>query len=90
MHGRQIEVGLIWRLFHELEKGSDLYPYCDYAHGYGVPQASYFLDKAEEVSPTITLEKFESEIKVTIMSPSLTIREDQTQVEMPLIAQSIV
>ena len=71
-------------LFHELEKGSDLYPYCDYAHGYGVPQASYFLDKAEEVSPTITLEKFESEIKVTIMSPSLTIREDQTQVEMPL------
>ena len=29
-------------LFHEIEKSSDLYPYFDYAHGYGVPQASHF------------------------------------------------
>lgn len=30
-------------LFHELEKSGHLYPYFDYAHGYGVPQAYYFL-----------------------------------------------
>ncbi len=30
-------------LFYELEKSGHLYPYFDYAHGYGVPQASYFL-----------------------------------------------
>ena len=30
-------------LFHELEKSGHLYPYFDYAHGYGLPQAGYFL-----------------------------------------------
>lgn len=32
-------------LFHEIEKSGDLYPYFDYAHGFGVPQASHFLEK---------------------------------------------
>ena len=30
------------KLFEEIEKSGDLYPYFDYAHGYGVPQAYYF------------------------------------------------
>jgi len=30
------------QLFHEIEKSAYLYPYYDYAHGYGIPQASYF------------------------------------------------
>lgn len=34
------------QLFSEIEKSADLYPYFDYAHGYGVPQASYFLVQA--------------------------------------------
>jgi len=33
-------------LFHALEKGADLYPYYDYAHGFGVPLAKNFLMKA--------------------------------------------
>lgn len=32
-------------LFHEIEKSGDLYPYFDYAHGFGIPQSSYFLEK---------------------------------------------
>ncbi|MFH2141842.1 MAG: S8 family serine peptidase [Bacteroidota bacterium] len=41
------------QLFNEIEKSGDLYPYFDYAHGYGVPQASYFTDsKKEQVDPT--------------------------------------
>ncbi|MBI2967539.1 MAG: S8 family serine peptidase [Bacteroidetes bacterium] len=31
-------------MFRELEKSGHLYPYFDYAHGYGIPQASYFTD----------------------------------------------
>mgnify|MGYP000392138427 CR=1 FL=1 len=31
-------------LFREIEKSATLYPYFDYAHGYGVPQAEYFLN----------------------------------------------
>ena len=32
-----------WELLKEIEHSGDLYPYFDYAHGYGVPQASHFL-----------------------------------------------
>lgn len=32
------------QLFNEIQKSANLYPYFDYAHGYGVPQASYFVD----------------------------------------------
>ncbi|MEI6347182.1 MAG: S8 family serine peptidase [Bacteroidota bacterium] len=37
----------------EIEHSGDLFPYYDYAHGYGVPQASYFIDK-----PAIKKEEF--------------------------------
>lgn len=30
-------------MFREIEKSGDLYPYFDYAHGYGVPQAVHFI-----------------------------------------------
>lgn len=37
----------------EIEKSADLYPYYDYAVGYGVPQASYFVHKEKKaVEPT--------------------------------------
>lgn len=42
------------KLFSELEKSGHLYPYFDYAHGYGIPQASYFVDSVKkEIKPTI-------------------------------------
>lgn len=31
-------------MFNEIQRSADLYPYCDYAFGYGVPQASYFTE----------------------------------------------
>ncbi len=34
-------------LFKEIEKSGDLYPYYDYLNGFGVPQASYFINKME-------------------------------------------
>lgn len=30
------------RVFDEIQQSADLYPYFDYAHGYGVPRADYF------------------------------------------------
>jgi serine protease AprX len=54
-------------LFHEIEKSGNLYPYFDYAHGFGIPQASYFLKKDKPVvEPTFNIiESFDS-IKVVI------------------------
>ena len=36
-------------LFDLIQRSGDLYPYCDYAFGYGVPQASYFVGAKKEV-----------------------------------------
>ncbi|MBO7541372.1 MAG: S8 family serine peptidase [Bacteroidales bacterium] len=37
----------------EIERSADLYPYFDYAYGYGVPQATYFLGENTQPKPTI-------------------------------------
>ncbi len=36
------------QLLDKIEKSGDLYPYYDYAHGYGVPQAQYFINSEEQ------------------------------------------
>jgi serine protease AprX len=40
-----------------IEQSGNLYPYFDYAHGYGVPQASFILDPDIELSPTFTIKQ---------------------------------
>jgi subtilisin family serine protease len=55
----------VMKLKQEIVKSSDLYPYYDYAHGYGVPQAAYFVDsgaktpndKKSEFSLGITIDE---------------------------------
>ncbi len=54
-------------LFTEIEKSGHLYPYFDYAHGYGIPQASYFFN--EEIKDTLEIIQFsltDSILKVKI------------------------
>lgn len=41
------------QIFSEIEKSGHLYPYYDYAHGYGIPQASYFFNKESKDSTEI-------------------------------------
>jgi hypothetical protein len=56
-------------LFRELEKSGELYPYYDYAHGYGVPQADYFVDKESKEIPDlidISSDNFELVVKVDL------------------------
>lgn len=47
-------------LFAELKKSGSLYPYFDYYHGTGFPQASYFLDSIKPAPPA-TLFKLDSD-----------------------------
>lgn len=57
------------QLFAEIQKSANLYPYFDYAHGYGVPQASYFTDTTisfKEQTFSFTVENNEVSVKVTV------------------------
>lgn len=55
-------------LFRQIEQSADLYPYFDYAHGYGVPQAGAFLGlKKTTAQPTFELVKQDSVWQVTIL-----------------------
>ncbi len=45
------------QLFDEIQKSGNLYPYYDYAHGYGIPKASYFTKKKSE--PLIATFRFQ-------------------------------
>lgn len=55
----------------EIEHSGDLYPYYDYAHGYGVPQASYFTEKTpkeKQIAPySISIK--ENKVQVTYLLP---------------------
>ena len=46
-------------LFDLIQRSADLYPYCDYAFGYGVPQASFFVNKQQntQATPTFRFER---------------------------------
>ena len=43
------------QLFAEIEKSGHLYPYFDYMHGHGVPQASYFTKTKKTILPNFHL-----------------------------------
>ncbi len=45
------------QMFDLIQRSADLYPYCDYAFGYGVPQASFFMGGKKTVEPTFRFER---------------------------------
>jgi len=59
----------VMELFHEIEKASDLYPYYDYAHGYGVPQAGRLLSTPHEnTPPSFSFELVDKVLKVIVLN----------------------
>lgn len=53
------------QMMAEIEKSGDVYPYFDYALGYGVPQAGYFVDGPKvNVEPTFEFEKDGNTLKI--------------------------
>jgi subtilisin family serine protease len=61
-------------IFNLIERSGHLFPYFDYAHGYGIPQASYFYKSqtvSENENPILVLQDpDEVSIKVTDLSKS--------------------
>ncbi len=53
-------------LFEEIEKSGNLYPYYDYAHGYGVPDAAYFVYGKDSITPTFTFKKINNILTVVV------------------------
>lgn len=63
-------------LFSAIQHSADLFPYFDYAHGYGVPQASYFVrEKIDTLVP---------QFKITDRLNSIVIELDSSDVKSPL------
>jgi len=54
------------QLFTEIEKSADLYPYFDYAHGYGVPQADYFFSGKQTIMPTFEVIRIDDVIQIKL------------------------
>jgi subtilisin family serine protease len=54
------------QLFKAIEKSGHLYPYFDYAHGFGVPQAETILNSRKDISPTFDFIKAGDTIKVVL------------------------
>ena len=49
----------------EIQKSADLYPYFDYAYGYGVPQAAYFTNELEPAERSFNLVQEKDGVKIT-------------------------
>lgn len=65
-------------LFEAIEKSGHLYPYYDYAHGYGVPQATWFTaDSIQEPDTTFTLNINNYDITINYVSDSTGIAGDE-------------
>ncbi|MBK0402280.1 S8 family serine peptidase [Adhaeribacter sp. BT258] len=55
------------QLFKEIEKSGNLYPYFDYAHGFGMPQAQFLLNgRATEIKPTIKFETGKDQVMIVV------------------------
>jgi serine protease AprX len=55
------------QLFKEIEKSGDLYPYFDYAHGYGVPQAYYFFYGKYKYAKTFEWKETRTQIEIQLL-----------------------
>lgn len=63
-------------MFKKLEMSGDLYPYYDYAHGFGVPLASFFVGKKPDpITPTFELSTSGNELSVKINKEQFDLHE---------------
>lgn len=59
-------------LFEEIQKSASLYPYYDYAHGFGIPQAAYFAPGPEKeiAEPSFEFIEEEGVLQVSVKEAS--------------------
>ncbi len=54
-------------LYRKIQESGHLYPYFDYAHGYGIPQASFFtLENKKNIEPTFSFDVENYDLKVIL------------------------
>ena len=56
-------------IFKLVERSGSLFPYFDYAHGFGIPKASFFF-KDKEKNPTFKIRKVKDSVLVEILDKS--------------------
>jgi serine protease AprX len=56
----------VMELFRKMQQAGNLYPYFDYAHGYGQPRASFFTQPARPMAPTFDFVRQDSAVAVII------------------------
>jgi len=56
------------KLYEEIQKAGHLYPYFDYAHGYGVPQAAFFTGNYQTPEPTFFFSTENDSVKIIFIS----------------------
>lgn len=65
------------QVLEALRQSASLYPYFDFSHGYGTPQASYFFsDPAKEARPTFDFITDGSQVKVNVRLSDAEITEN--------------
>lgn len=75
------------QLFREIEKSGSLYPYFDYAHGFGVPQAGYFVNaKPSATEPTFKVVDNGDSISIIIVNKTF----DKVLSHSPVTGKSLV
>ena len=57
-------------MFQLIQQSADRYPYYDYALGYGVPQASFFVGEPRKIDPTFVLRETKDSVEVHLLKPA--------------------
>lgn len=82
------------QLFKEIEQSGHLYPYFDYAHGFGIPKASYFVGKSVDSTfgaATFDVVENEKAFKVNIKEAYLdTIKSNMVSSNMDQLFEELV
>lgn len=68
----------VYELYQKIERAGSLYPYYDYAHGYGIPQARYFVSNVPETAPTFKLINERGKLTVKLDSIYLMAASEQS------------
>ena len=75
------------QLFREIEKSGSLYPYFDYAHGFGVPHAGYFVNaNPSATEPTFKVVDNGDSISIIIVNKTF----DKVLSHSPVTGKSLV
>ena len=60
----------------EIEKSADKYPYFDYANGYGVPMASYFLGEQKVYPKSFEFKEHEDGLYINLLKTEITVNNE--------------